>query len=44
MNFIYMDDRLGFVETESDTAWMMDDYGMLVPVRFSLPQWNFQSH
>ena len=42
MNFIYMDDRLGFVETNTDTAWTMDDYGTLVSVPFTLPQWFFQ--
>jgi hypothetical protein len=41
MNFQYMDDRLGFVETVSDTAWAMDDFGMLVRVPFSLPDFWF---
>jgi hypothetical protein len=41
MNFQYMDDRLGFVETVSDTAWTMDDFGMLVRVPFSLPDFWF---
>lgn len=39
----YMDDRLGFVDA-NDSAWVMDDFGQLVRVPFTLPQWFFQSH
>lgn len=42
MNFIYMDDRLGFCEVDSDTAWVMDCYGELVRVPFAMPQWYWQ--
>ena len=38
----YMDDRIGFYERISDTAWVMDDYGNLVRVSFCLPVWFFQ--
>lgn len=42
MNFSYMDDRLGFVELESDTAWTMDDFGALIRVPFTIPGWYWQ--
>jgi hypothetical protein len=37
----YMDGRLGFVD-EEDMAWIMDDYGNLMRVPFSLPSWFWQ--
>lgn len=39
MNFVYFEGRLGFCEVESDTAWIVDDYGTLVEVPYSLPLW-----
>ena len=34
--FQYMDDRLGFVDTFSDEAYVMDDFGNAVWVPFSM--------
>jgi len=42
MHFRYMDDRFGFVEVESDTAWIMDDFGELVEVNWNMPTWYWQ--
>ena len=40
----WMDDRLGLIDTISDEAFVMDDFGNAVWVPFSLPGWYFQSH
>jgi hypothetical protein len=36
-----MDDRLGFVG-EDDDSWVMDDFGNLVRVPFTIPSWFWQ--
>jgi hypothetical protein len=38
----YMDDHLGFIG-DDDEAYVMDDYGYLTWVPFSLPSAYFQS-
>ena len=39
----YMDDRLGFVSDE-DECYVMDDFGALVWVPFSIGLWFFSEH
>lgn len=36
---IYDDQRLGFVDTVTDRAYVMDDYGNLVRVPFIIGHW-----
>jgi hypothetical protein len=40
----YMDDRLGFVDTKSDQAYVMDDFGNAIWVPFCLFATYFSEH
>lgn len=42
--FEYMDDRLGFVDTISDQAYVMDDFGNAVSVPFTMQYLYFSEH
>jgi hypothetical protein len=40
--YSYMNDRLGFVDSYTDWAYVMDDYGNLVHVPFCLGMFYWQ--
>jgi hypothetical protein len=41
---VWTSDRLGMLDVEQDEAYVMDEFGTLVWVPFSLPSWYFQEH
>jgi hypothetical protein len=41
---IFSDDRLGYVDTHTDTMYTMDDYGNAVYVPFCFQYHYFQEH